>query len=1221
MAFATQYRLVCYNNKGDQIYINMQYDGFAGSVTEVYGGTARPMLTYTSSSEDKFDPIVSSRLSFSINQIQNWQYKDLWFSGPKEYKVILYNNTKSLTLWQGWKEPWSSSEPLDTPAFDLNISCTDWLNELDSIDYPNTSSTAQGAAINMDTILYDNILNETGLGLDINHNIDTFENNFATTSSQNFITQLYLMIDALYDDDGNFLTCGDILRNILTSLGARIFQAPDIDNSTAASWIIQQVNLTGSQTWYNWEGTTNSSSTIDYTYNFPIDNLPLAGGNYSLIPAKNTIYTRHEEAFIENLIEGDFRRGSRVSNFTADDFPTSTTLDNWGTLTNTNKINNFAGSWTTKTFSGSEGKATTDLGIALRWDNPQHRIPLAEYSPNATISDNGSGKIQVAFASAHGYSNPPTNEYLMLYGFGYCDGVHGAMTYIDSTTMDLEQSFDSTGVTTGWASSLSLDAGTWEGIEATVAETNSWTTSIEETATTSKLMKISAQFKIEGTNASLPAIESIVLPMVVVSIKSGTDFRFLRSDGYWSIGPDAAPTPEHWPMVMLTAEVGKSEWGTAEYTTTLTSGQNYYTTGSPEIYVAIMEPFITPGHSTTVNTEVYIDNIKITILPTTSTSDDEESASAGGANYPNNITVTSKYFDAPEEDWSEKIYHNGYLWSNSGRYTHTANWKTKAATPGSKRLQDFLADIYADLYDVESITARFGVDGFLTPQRTIKDFLNFERNYLITSLSVNIESDESRVTAIEVNPEGEKSLIQDISSGVATDLNGVSMINNNLAYICGASDVVRKWDGSSFSAMTTGSSGVTFETIFALDQYNVFVGGSGGNLYGYNGTSWASRTSGTTQTINCITALRAQRSASIRVWYGMADGTIRYVSDWTSGSVSVAQTSNISTTVEAIAFKGAATGDLLGDKGGYGVSTQDSDIGVAVGEDSGPNMAIVYTNDSGTTWTQATFSTQAGRLWDVWNIEGTDTWMASGLLGGGYNSGNIVYISHNNGQNWSTLYEDSSSQQRTYNIVPSRKSWTNFWGIYNYFVSYDNGVLVSRETLSNLYKKIDREKLYRFNENGFFNKTANGWTAGSWDFTTNSGYIEATSTTGTAATQSFTVKKDHRYTVFYSFQFGGAINLNIDDGSLTITAGSYFSKSIVLTPGDFSAATSALGSEEFIATADASITLSASFTQTVGIYTGVVSSFIIREEQNKNEFGHYAFSVADAGKVKKAYLY
>ncbi|HEX9831350.1 MAG TPA: hypothetical protein VGA94_06650, partial [Thermodesulfobacteriota bacterium] len=932
------------------------------------------MLSYRSSSEDKFSPVLSCRLTFSINQQHNWQYKDLFFSTPKTYKIKLIDDTLGLTLFQGWKEAWGSSEPIDTPSFDCLISATDFLNELDQIKYPNTSATAPGVAINLDTILFDNILNETGLGLEINHNIDNFETNFATSSSQNIITQLYIMLDALQDNDGEFISCGEIMKDILLSQGARIFQAADIDNGVDASWIIQQVNLVGSQTWYNWDGASNSSSVIDYTFNFPIDVKPMAGGNYSLIPAKNDITLRIDDLFIENLIEGDYRRGTRISNFTDDDFATATTLHNWGTVNRCKLIS----SWTTKTFSGDEGQVTTDIGTALRWDGVTERfyggvIP----DQTVTLTDNGAGGIRITYPGAHGYPSgydPLTDtEYVVLDGFGYCDGIHLLGTYISSTVLDLSFPFDSNQGNVGYANYYAQEPGTWKVLENHILDTTAFSTSVKETAG-AKFLNVSITFKVHGPGPYF--FDSLTVPLVIIAYESGTNYKCLNNVGEWV--DDSSGSVFFAPLVYMKSVAEPGEWETVERSFDLSSSNNFYTSGTPELSIAIMEPFL---HFSllSVGAQIYIDQIKVWVTP--QTEDDSETASAGGSDYSQQVNTSLRFFDAPEEGWSEKIYQNGYRYSNSGVMTHTDNWGTKAGSK-TQRLQDFLADIYAGLYDVESITARMTVDGMITPQRNIVDFFNFERIYLITSLSTNLETDVTNVSAIEVDPQGELELVQDIESGVATTLQEAYMLSRDFAYFVGASDVVIKWDGSSVAADSTGSSGIDYNAIFIFDIYNIWAGGESGTLYFNDGTSWNVESPNTSNIIYDVFFLTPQLG-----WLCTSAAEIEKTIDnnnWT------AQTSNLTGALNLIKFKNTLVGITVG-----GTSTE---------------TAVRITSDGGTTWSApATFDAVTGRLFDLWNFDNSSIWISSGSKGAGFASGVIIYISFNDGSDWSILYQDAEA--------------------------------------------------------------------------------------------------------------------------------------------------------------------------------------------------------------------
>ncbi len=164
---------------------------------------------------------------------------------------------------------------------------------------------------------------------------------------------------------------------------------------------------------------------------------------------------------------------------------------------------------------------------------------------------------------------------------------------------------------------------------------------------------------------------------------------------------------------------------------------------------------------------------------------------------------------------------------------------------------------------------------------------------------------------------------------------------------------------------------------------DVYAVGYGGTIFHYNGTSWSSQTSGTTNNLYGVwgTSVTVDSVTTVYVFAVGASGTILYSSD--DGSTWTSQTSGTTNNLYSV-----------------WVTSADSTVYVFV---VGASGTILYSSDKGSTWTSMTSNTTN----TLYSVEGSGT---SDVFAVGA-SGTIL---HYNGTSWSS--QSSGTTKNLYGV-------------------------------------------------------------------------------------------------------------------------------------------------------------------------------------------------------------
>ena len=148
MAYATKYRFLFDSNVGTSFRIDIQKDGYSGSVLQRALGQP-PHLRRESASNG----ICGTSLEIYAECATDGEFAELYTTDAQRYKVLLqmYVSSTWTTIWTGFVSPELYSEPEIAPPYDVCITAVDGLGELKIYDFP--ANGRQSLRTHLQTIL------------------------------------------------------------------------------------------------------------------------------------------------------------------------------------------------------------------------------------------------------------------------------------------------------------------------------------------------------------------------------------------------------------------------------------------------------------------------------------------------------------------------------------------------------------------------------------------------------------------------------------------------------------------------------------------------------------------------------------------------------------------------------------------------------------------------------------------------------------------------------------------------------------------------------------------------------------------------------------------------------------------------------------------------------------------------------------------------------------
>ena len=265
MAYQNKYKATFATKSGKTAYLYLLEDGYSGSVIEYQG--VHIDLQYLPTSDDPFEPIYASQLNIVLDITDDIaDMPNLITLNDRKYNARLFIDSD--LEWQGWTLSDSVQINYSTGRRELTFNAVDGIALLKDIPLPINSSQNTNT---INSLLYYITTSLNLIGFPSNPNIKAVCSYYATgmanrtthSYSEPF-NQTYLPYRTFIQNNA-YISCFDVLNNIIKSFGCRIFQA-------GGKWWIISVNEFANTSAYYTEydsamsvvssGTINTLSTI-----------------------------------------------------------------------------------------------------------------------------------------------------------------------------------------------------------------------------------------------------------------------------------------------------------------------------------------------------------------------------------------------------------------------------------------------------------------------------------------------------------------------------------------------------------------------------------------------------------------------------------------------------------------------------------------------------------------------------------------------------------------------------------------------------------------------------------------------------------------------------------------------------------------------------------------------------------------------------------------------
>jgi len=255
MAFSSIYEFEYYDDEGvlNECVIQKEDGGFPVVPTQING-----YVTYSMSEVDSVDESIrGGGLTLSLEASTTQTYSDLYSGNEKQFLVYYYRD--SVLKLKGWLISDGIYEDFVSDKWIIDIDVTDGLSFLKDLAYVDTSGL-QYTGKQSQLEIISNCLLRTGLGQNINTNIDIYYTGLSTTLD--VLDNVFYNTDRFVKDDGEtIMDCEEVLRDVLEPYNAQIV-------SWNGEWWIFKINQlfaddTPTFFQYNFLGTSYGTTTTE----------------------------------------------------------------------------------------------------------------------------------------------------------------------------------------------------------------------------------------------------------------------------------------------------------------------------------------------------------------------------------------------------------------------------------------------------------------------------------------------------------------------------------------------------------------------------------------------------------------------------------------------------------------------------------------------------------------------------------------------------------------------------------------------------------------------------------------------------------------------------------------------------------------------------------------------------------------------------------------------
>lgn len=226
MAWATEYRLEVSDNHSVDWKVDIESDGFAGTITNLVGTGSPLVIEWENESDDFADPIRASRACITVWSQTNFSLAALYSAEDMKYRVSIYEN--ETLYWQGYIVTQHYEEPYECPPYQVTIVACCGLELLKNYRYYDTTGSPyvyyDGRRYQSQIIL--DILGKIGITT-FKEFINIYEESMATAVTDSPLDQSKIDVDIFRNRNSwtgfqNCMYCDEVLKEILKIYNAAI---------------------------------------------------------------------------------------------------------------------------------------------------------------------------------------------------------------------------------------------------------------------------------------------------------------------------------------------------------------------------------------------------------------------------------------------------------------------------------------------------------------------------------------------------------------------------------------------------------------------------------------------------------------------------------------------------------------------------------------------------------------------------------------------------------------------------------------------------------------------------------------------------------------------------------------------------------------------------------------------------------------------------------------
>ena len=205
---------------------------YTGATQEVRLVTA-PVITYPQI-QLGYDWVFSSGIEFDLLSVTDRQYIHLFTNELQKFKVIIYKKNSSgvynIIHWKGFLDTEIYSEELNRKSnYPVRLTGNDGLKLLDNYKYLDSSGNSYGGITDYLTIITNCLTKidfDTNVKIAMNKSTTIYSTGATYLPSSNIcpLSKFYGNNNNYYDEEGEPMSCYDVLTSVLKSFQLYIFQ-------------------------------------------------------------------------------------------------------------------------------------------------------------------------------------------------------------------------------------------------------------------------------------------------------------------------------------------------------------------------------------------------------------------------------------------------------------------------------------------------------------------------------------------------------------------------------------------------------------------------------------------------------------------------------------------------------------------------------------------------------------------------------------------------------------------------------------------------------------------------------------------------------------------------------------------------------------------------------------------------------------------------------------